>query len=319
VKTIDVFNGDADGICALIQFRLAFPENTELVTGIKRDISLLDRVSAKNGDQVTVFDISMSKNKDALQRILSDGASVFYVDHHLSGDIPTHPNLKAIIDTSPTICTSLLVDKHLKGKFREWAIVAAFGDNMINSANDAALTLSLTSKQTEQLKHLGISVNYNGYGSSLADLHFKPDNLYKEMIRYESPFDFINDTQSVYQALQAGYDDDIAETQALKPTLNNNNTAIYILPDSLWARRVSGVFGNQLANQHPERAHAILSHHPEGGYVVSVRAPLNNLDHAGDLCAQFLNGGGRKGAAGINQLQESELEKFTSLFNKTYS
>ena len=38
----DVFNGDADGICALHQLRLAEPRPTaELVTGVKRDIRLL--------------------------------------------------------------------------------------------------------------------------------------------------------------------------------------------------------------------------------------------------------------------------------------
>ena len=39
----DVFNGDADGICALTQLRNAEPRNATLVTGVKRDIALLDR------------------------------------------------------------------------------------------------------------------------------------------------------------------------------------------------------------------------------------------------------------------------------------
>lgn len=45
IKSWDVFNGDADGICALLQLRLAKPQNSQLVTGIKRDFELLDRVS----------------------------------------------------------------------------------------------------------------------------------------------------------------------------------------------------------------------------------------------------------------------------------
>jgi len=315
---IDVFNGDADGICALIQYRLAYPAESNLITGVKRDIQLLKQVEAMHGDNVTVFDISMAKNSDDLQRLLSDGATIFYVDHHLAGNIPNHSKLTAIIDTSPTICTSLLIDKHLKGKYREWAIVATFGDNMTKSAYKAAEALSLNKDKLEQLKKLGISINYNGYGSNLEDLHFDPAKLYKELSKYQSPFDFIQDSQSCYKQLQAGYDNDIAETKNLKPEQSNQNIAVYKLPDKLWARRVSGVFGNQLANQYPERAHAILSQHPESGFVVSVRAPLNNLDHAGDLCSQFETGGGRKGAAGINQLPKNELENFVSLLNKTY-
>lgn len=98
MTNIDVFNGDADGICALIQYRLANPTNSTLITGVKRDIKLLDKVTAYDTDKVTVFDISMEKNNDSLQRLLSNGASVFYVDHHMPGEIPSHPNLKTIID-----------------------------------------------------------------------------------------------------------------------------------------------------------------------------------------------------------------------------
>ena len=36
----DVFNGDADGICALLQLRLAAPADSTLITGVKRDIDL---------------------------------------------------------------------------------------------------------------------------------------------------------------------------------------------------------------------------------------------------------------------------------------
>ena len=317
---IDVFNGDADGICALIQYRLANPvKDAQQVTGVKRDIKLLDRVSAKQGDEISVFDISMDKNSQALQGLLTAGAKIFYVDHHLPGDIPDHPALHAIIDTSADTCTSLLMDQYLEGKYREWAIVAAFGDNMTGSAIKAAKTLGLKEAPLEQLKRLGISVNYNGYGSHIDDLHFNPGQLYREMQAYSSPFDYIHDTQSSYQTLQAGYDADIAKVQNLQPETSNASIAVYQLPDEAWARRVSGVFANQLANQYPDRAHAILTKNPDNGYVVSVRAPLNNLDHAGDLCKQFSSGGGRKGAAGINQLAASDLEKFVTLFDSTYS
>ncbi|RUM38930.1 MAG: acetyltransferase, partial [Desulfobulbus sp.] len=41
--TYDVFNGDADGICALHQLRLHDPRpDAHLVTGVKRDICLLE-------------------------------------------------------------------------------------------------------------------------------------------------------------------------------------------------------------------------------------------------------------------------------------
>lgn len=48
---IDVFNGDADGICALHQLRLVNPIESKLVMGVKRDIALLK----KAGNFLPVF------------------------------------------------------------------------------------------------------------------------------------------------------------------------------------------------------------------------------------------------------------------------
>src|SRR3954469_1165594 len=77
-KSYDIFNGDADGLCALHQLRLDAPLEAELVTGVKRDIRLLDRVQAQEHDQLTVLDISMKSNADALARALERGARVRY-------------------------------------------------------------------------------------------------------------------------------------------------------------------------------------------------------------------------------------------------
>jgi hypothetical protein len=52
----DVFNGDAGGICSLLQLRLATPIDSVLITGAKRDIALLQRVDAQPGDEVAALD-----------------------------------------------------------------------------------------------------------------------------------------------------------------------------------------------------------------------------------------------------------------------
>ncbi|HAN56990.1 MAG TPA: acetyltransferase, partial [Betaproteobacteria bacterium] len=137
----DVFNGDADGICALHQLRLAQPQAATLITGVKRDISLLQQVSAEAGDQVTVLDIAMSKNQAALLDLLERDVHVRYFDHHIPGEIPQHPKLDAHIDTDANVCTSLLVDRYLNGAHLIWAVVAAFGDNMAQAARQAAVPL----------------------------------------------------------------------------------------------------------------------------------------------------------------------------------
>src|SRR3954454_16719824 len=95
------FNGDADGLCALQQLRLAAPRATgreTLVTGVKRDIALLDRVAASAGDACTVLDVSLDVNRAGLEKLLAAGVSVRYFDHHFAGDIPAHAGLEAHID-----------------------------------------------------------------------------------------------------------------------------------------------------------------------------------------------------------------------------
>jgi single-stranded DNA-specific DHH superfamily exonuclease len=318
VMQYDVFNGDADGLCALLQLRLAQPAESTLVTGVKRDIELLSTLSVQAGDHVTVLDISLAKNRAALDKLLLQGASVFYVDHHQAGEIPQHPQLTTLINTDANTCTSLLMNEYLAGQYRAWAVVAAFGDNLIHSAQQAAQCLSLTSTQLNALQQLGVCMNYNGYGDSLADLHFAPDALYREACLYASPFDFMIDKRDIYQQLISGYNDDMAQALAIKADYQSASMAVYILPDAAWARRVSGVFSNELANRTPDRAHAVLNHRPQGGYQVSVRAPLTKQTGADELCSAFATGGGRKSAAGINHLPQDQLDVFINAFAQHY-
>ena len=179
MRNIDVFNGDADGICALHQLRLAEPLDTELVTGVKRDIDLLRRVRADAGDRVTVLDVSLERNRGALMALLTCGASVRYFDHHAAGEVPSHPGFEAHIDESAGVCTSILVDRYLQGRFRVWAVVAAFGDAMPEAALRLASDMSLQAERLAALRALGENLNYNAYGDNEADLLVSPAELYR--------------------------------------------------------------------------------------------------------------------------------------------
>lgn len=316
---IDVFNGDADGLCALVQLRQAQPLNATLVTGVKRDIGLLARVQAQADDFVTVLDISLKQNQADLQRILAAGARVFYVDHHQTGDMPTHPNLTALIDTDAQVCTSLLVNRHLHGRFKAWAITAAFGDNLAKVATQLAADAGLSERQTAQLENLGHYLNYNSYGHSVADLSISPVDLYEKLRHYALPFDFIADNTDCYAQLETAYHDDMRCAEQTGYEYADAQVAVLILPNTAWARRVSGVFANELANRYPHRAHAILTDNLAGGYLVSVRSPLSKKNGADTLCASFATGGGRKGAAGINHLPFEQLSEFIQRLITTYS
>jgi len=309
----DAFNGDADGICALHQLRLAEPVESTLITGVKRDIGLLKQIDAVAGDEVNALDIAVEKNAAPLAAMLEKGVKVRWFDHHNPGELPVHANFQAHIDTAADVCTSLLVDRYLAGKHRVWAVAAAFGDNLHAAARIAAEPLGLSASQVDQLRELGECLNYNGYGDSLTDLHFHPAELYRLLHPYLDPFTFMRESPA-FQTLSAGYAADMDNARACKAAETRASGAVFILPDAAWARRVSGVYANDLATQNPQRAHAMLTRAPGGHYVVSVRAPLSNKTGADELCKQFDTGGGRKAAAGINVLPEARIPDFVAAF-----
>jgi hypothetical protein len=309
MRYVDVFNGDADGICALHQLRLAEPVDSELVTGLKRDIALLDRVQASAGDVVTVLDVSLERNRRGLLRLLEAGAVVHYFDHHCAGDLPQLRNLHAVIDASGGACTSALVDRHLAGRFRVWAVVGAYGDGLDEAALELARALNLGPRVLEPLRDLGETLNYNAYGESESDVIVPPLELYRTVARYEDPFDLLRE-ETVIARMSRERHADLDRALGTAPVRSLPTFDAFVLPDASWSRRVSGTFANHLAQRDPRRAHAVLTPLSSGGYVVSVRSPAQWDVTAADFCRRFPTGGGRRAAAGIDHLRAERVEPF---------
>lgn len=305
----DVFNGDADGLCSLHQLRLEYPLDSILVTGAKRDVALLERVDAQAGDAVTVLDVSVASNRAALTALLERGVAVQYFDHHFAGDLPVHARLQAVIDTSPQVCTGILVDRYLQGRRRIWAVVAAFGDNLEPAARALAASIHLHVGELAALRQLGENLAYNAYGDSVTDLIVPPADLYRTLAHYPDPFRLLQE-ERLFARIDAARRDDLALACEVEPAVTLDNATVYVLPDSAWSRRVRGAFGNHLANCYPDLAHAILTPNTQGGYTVSVRAPQVKPTGADALCREFPTGGGRAAAAGINHLPQERLADF---------
>ena len=311
-----VFNGDADGLCAVHQLRLAGAKPAHIVTGVKRDVRLLERVDAVAGDHVVVADISLDANRSALERLLARDVQVTWFDHHYAGQLPLHDKFAASIIAEPSVCSSLLVDQVLGARYRGWAVTAAFGDNLIEVARGVGRVSKLSSAQLDQLQELGTLMNYNAYGESIADLHVDPAALFARLDGYADPLQFIAG-DSFVSDLRDAMQRDLAAARGAKGLTDTPRSAAFELPDAPWARRVQGVFANQLAAAHPQRAHALLVR-KDDAYVVSVRAPQSNLRGADGLCQAFSSGGGRAGAAGINHLPAADVARFLKAFRHAY-
>jgi hypothetical protein len=313
----DVFNGDADGICSLHQLRLHEPRAAELITGVKRDIHLLRKIRDTADSDITVLDISLESNRPEIERLLNRRCRIFYVDHHFAGAVPDSPAFTSHIDPDPDICTSLIVDRLLNGRYRAWAVAGAFGDNLHQAATRTAVSLNLTGDQLRMLQEIGELFNYNGYGLTLADLHFPPQVLYKSLIPYTDPFAFFQQSE-ILARLRAGYAEDMRRARASPPLMENRAGRIYKLPAASWARRTAGVFSNEKARERPDLAHALLIDNGDMTFRVSVRAPLAKKSGADTLCLAFPTGGGRAAAAGINALPAAMLPDFLQSFEQSF-
>ena len=317
MRYFDVFNGDADGICSLQQLRLADPLDSTLITGLKRDIELLQGVPAAAGDVVTVLDISLDRNREALAKLLEMGAVVRYFDHHYAGEIPVHPRLTAVIDDSHAACTSALVDRHLHGRCRIWAVVGAFGDGADATATELARPLGLDARSLDQLRELGITLNYSAYGQSEADVLALPVDLYRTISHYTDPFELCA-KEHIVEILAEERRKDLERVGALQPHCATSAATAWVLPDAAWARRVSGTFANRLCARQPRFAHAVLTPIAGSAYVVSVRAPKGSPVSAVEFCRRYATGGGRVASAGIDRLETRRLAAFLREFNATW-
>ena len=309
-----VCNGDADGLCAAIQWRMHGAAPDHLVTGLKREIELLEHVQAHAGDEVDVFDLSMQRNRPALLRLLDAGVTVRYFDHHAAPDVPSHRLLDAHIDCASDVCTSLLVDRCIGAVFRAWALVGAYGDNLSQVADRMARKSGIAEADSARLRRIGEAINYNAYGDEEGDVRVAPAVLYAILARYRDPLDMLAD-EGIFAEIELLRRADLDRAMASLAYWQDPCACAYVLPDAPWSRRVLGSFANELANAEPRRAHAVLKQ-GMGTCAVSVRAPLLSATGAHALCSRF-GGGGRAGAAGIDALPVADLDRFLAALAAT--
>jgi len=313
----DVCHGDADGLCALRQWRLSHPAMTTLVTGAKRDIDLLRKVPIRGTREVLVMDLSIARNRVALQALLEAGVRVQWFDHHARDDLPAHALFHSVIDTSPQTCTSLLVDAVLQGRHRLWALVGAYGDNLVEQADALAAAVSLEDEAHADLRKLGEAITYNACSGQVHDGCVDPHDLYRRMVQWGDPFSLLR-RDPVVQRLIRLRRDDLARAGGSPVEQLSDQARLDVLPDQAWARRVASTLADGLLRAQPDMAHAVLLQRADGRWRINVRRALNadkrhGAESADALCRAF-GGAGRARAAGIDRLDPQQRERFENAF-----
>ncbi len=317
-----VFNGDADGLISQHLMGLSGVIPTLRVTGLKREIKLLERLpSLLDVADVYVFDISLDVNRGELTPLLEKpGVRVTWFDHHEAGILPVSERLKTHIFNGRGTCTAFLVHAALPGSDPRWAAMAAFGDNVPEAAEALMLPLKAAAAEAALLREAGELLNYNAYGESPADVLFQPLHIAERLSAFRDPLEFIRES-GFFGPLRLQFQEDESQSQRLLPMAERDSARIYLLPSAPWARRFAGTFANRLSRENPTVALAILHPLSDVSCQVSIRAPRarsGTIPLASDLAREFPTGGGRALAAGINRLPSSGLSVFERRFFEVY-
>ncbi len=292
-----------------------YPKDSEVFTGVKRDVKLLRHCTNIENARFTVFDISLLSNRDNVNTILNKGNSIRWFDHHEPGDTDLGDDFEIFVDADPNCCTNILVDKFLEGLYRPWTICGAYGDNLHEQAEK--LNPCFNESSMSQLKEIGETLNYNGYGNKESDLTVHPKDVYLDIKNYESPFQY-RDKSDVYYKIHTQMKSDEAELSSSEIMHDTQTGKVILLPDSRASIRYSGIYSNEQTTNNPDKAFAILTLVDGENYRISIRSPKTNPYGASKLALQFPTGGGREKAAGVNELPISELNQFIEKFEEVY-
>jgi hypothetical protein len=182
-----------------------------------------------------------------------------------------------------------------------------------------ALEAGYSEDQITQLKVLGETLNYNGYGEEASDLAVWPVDCAAELKGYSDPWEYVARSPLFEKILKQKKSDEEALGQVEILHLSTAGE-ICLMPRGAFSRRMSGIYSNDRVYLEPDLAHATLTHlENEAGYRVSIRAPKNRMRGADELAQRFPTGGGRAGAAGVNVLGEAKLVEFFDAFDEVFS
>jgi hypothetical protein len=317
---VDVFNGDADGILARHQYRLSHPvPKTKLVSGLKRDVTLISQLTEFSSGTVTVFDISLESNQNDVELLLKNDVQIRWFDHHRRGSLADGPQLETHINLSPSTCTSLIVNDVLEGAHRAWAIAGAYGDNLSDVATPLGLAHGLSESQCAQLRQLGETLNYNGYGEHRDDLAAWPVDVALDLQAYSNPLDYMAQSE-MFSSIASQKKEDEAIMGSSEILYLSTSGEIVLLPEGPASRRMSGLFSNEKVYTEPDLAHATFTTLGDGtGYRVSIRAPKARPKGADVLASLFPTGGGRAGAGGVNALPFAKCDDFFEAFDEVFA
>lgn len=313
---------DVDGICSAALVKAAFDISKVILVDYANLISRLEKVETMFDkiEQLFICDLGLSKKNEhrfteLLQKIVSSGAEVIYIDHHDISKETLHALKKADVTVVRTIeeCTSMQVYAKYKKKLPDhaafFAAMGALTDYMENQPL-ASTTVSRFDRQFLMLESTALSYMIS---SSQHDDPFLL-KIVETLAKMKYPHD-----------IKGGFD--IAEKFAKKvaAAVESIKESVVILDNLAYAPSAvelssSMVVNFVLGSSGKPAAMVYKAKDDVKSYVVSIRGSANCKVHLGRLTNDIASelggsGGGHERACGA-VIPKANLQKFIETLNR---
>jgi RecJ-like exonuclease len=316
---------DVDGICSAAVVKAAFDISKVILVDYANLISRLEKTAAMldNIEQLFICDLGLSKKNEQkfaelLDRIVSAGTEVIYIDHHDISKETLHTLKKADVKLIRTIeeCTSMQAYTKYKKKLPEHAaFLAAMGaltDYMENKPLASAI-VSRFDRQFLMLESTALSYMIS------ANQH--DDAFLIKIVETLSKMKYPHDIKGGFEIAEKFAKKVANAVQSIQESIVKLDNIAYApsaveLSSSMVVNFVLGSSGKPVAMVYKLKDDI-------KSYVLSIRASADCKVHLGRLTNEFASelggsGGGHDRACGA-VIPKANLQKFIETLNKKIS
>lgn len=316
---------DVDGICSAAVVKAAFDISKVILVDYANLISRLEKTAAllDNNEQLFICDLGLSKKNEQkfaelLDRIVSAGTEVIYIDHHDISKETLHTLKKADVTLIRTIeeCTSMQAYTKYKKKLPEHAaFLAAMGaltDYMENKPLASAI-VSRFDRQFLMLESTALSYMIS------ANQH--DDAFLIKIVETLSKMKYPHDIKGGFEIAEKFAKKVANAVESIQESVVKLDNIAYApsaveLSSSMVVNFVLGSSGKPVAMVYKLKDDI-------KSYVLSIRASADCKVHLGRLTNEFASelggsGGGHDRACGA-VIPKANLQKFIETLNKKIS
>lgn len=313
---------DVDGICSAALIKAAFDVSKVILVDYANIISKLEKVEAMFDkiEQLFICDLGLSKKNEQkftelLQKIVSRGTEVIYIDHHDISKETLHALKKADVTLIRTTeeCTSMQVYAKYKKKLPDHAAFFAAMGALTDYMEDKPLASTIVSRYDRQFLMLESTALSYMISSSQHDDPFLL-KIVETLAKMKYPHD-----------IKGGFD--MAEKFAKKvaSAVESIKESVVILDNLAYAPSAVELSSSMVVNfvlGSSGKPAAIVYKLKEDvkSYVLSIRGSAECKVHLGRLTNDIASelggsGGGHERACGA-LIPKANLEKFIETLNK---